>query len=94
MWCKNCDINNLFIVLQCVYEVKHGVEGSKILKLKNMNKIMVAYGERRAVARILKTSVVTVRKALMGKSKSELARRIRILALERGGVEIKPTDAN
>ena len=59
-----------------------------------MNKILVAHGERKELATLLDTSTVTVRKALKGKSKSELAKRIRLLAIERGGVENSPTDAN
>ncbi len=59
-----------------------------------MNKILVNHGERKELARLLDTSEVTVRKALRGKSKSELAKRIRTLAIERGGVESNATDAN
>ncbi len=59
-----------------------------------MNKILVNHGERKELAALLRTSEVTVRKALNGKSKSELAKRIRLLAIQRGGVESKPTDAN
>lgn len=59
-----------------------------------MNKILVAHGERKELATLLETSEVTVRKALNGKSKSELAMRIRTLALKRGGVEVNITDAN
>jgi len=59
-----------------------------------MNKILVAHGERKRLATLLETSVVTVRKALNGKSKSELAARIRLLAIGRGGVEDKPTHTN
>ncbi len=59
-----------------------------------MNKILVAHGERKELATLLDTSTVTVRKALNGKSKSALAKRIRLLAVERGGVEAKPTHTN
>jgi len=50
-----------------------------------MSKILVDYGEKKQLAQMLSVSVVTIRSALAGKTKSSLADRIRTLALERGG---------
>ncbi|MBR4936151.1 MAG: hypothetical protein IKZ20_03155 [Bacteroidaceae bacterium] len=49
-------------------------------------KVIVEYGERRMLAKIFKTSLPTVRAALRGETKTPLAQRIRMAAIERGGV--------
>ncbi|MBQ9146501.1 MAG: hypothetical protein IJX68_02150 [Rikenellaceae bacterium] len=52
-----------------------------------MNEILVANGERRTICRLLKVSEPTVRKALRGERATDIALKIRKLALDRGGVE-------
>lgn len=53
------------------------------------NKILVAWGEKKALEKIFNASNVTVRLALRGEWDSPLCRRIRKAAIERGGVEVK-----
>lgn len=52
-----------------------------------MTRILVAYGESKAIATLMKVSLPTVRQSLRGTLRSDLAMRIRKLALERGGME-------
>lgn len=52
-----------------------------------MAKILVAVGEKKQLMKIFNRSHVTVRRALNGEIDTELARKIRKAAIERGGVE-------
>lgn len=56
-----------------------------------MSKILVNHGDRRVIAKIFNVSEVTVRNALKFGTNSDLAKRIRKAAIERGGVEISNT---
>ena len=59
-----------------------------------MGEILMKHGERREISKIFNVSDVTVRNALKGRTQSELSRRIRKVAIERGGIEVdrvKPT---
>jgi len=53
-----------------------------------MKEILTKHGERRELAKLFNVSEVTVRNALKGRTRSELSRRIRGAAIQRGGVEI------
>ena len=57
----------------------------------NENEILLRHGSgvREELAKIFGVSAVTVRNALKGRTKSELAARIRKAALIKGGVEVK-----
>lgn len=52
-----------------------------------MGEILTRYGEKSLLAKMFNTSHVTVREALRGNTKSELAKKIRNAAIERGGIE-------
>lgn len=52
-----------------------------------MGEILTRFGEKGKLAKIFKTSHVTVREALRGNTHSELAEKIRKAAIERGGIE-------
>ena len=60
----------------------------------NLNKILVDHNEKTELMKICNTSFPTVRKALNGKSDSELSIIIRKTAIERGGIEYKPLNNN
>lgn len=49
------------------------------------------HGERKEIAKMLSVSEVTVRNALKGRTQSELSKRIRKIALQRGGIEMNNT---
>lgn len=54
-----------------------------------MKEILVKHGKiRKEIAEIFGVSAVTVRDALKGRTRSELAIRIRKVAIEKGGKEI------
>lgn len=55
---------------------------------QKMNRILTRFGEINRIAAIMGVSRPTVRSALSGKTSSDLAKRIRKAALERGGVEV------
>ncbi|MPN41200.1 hypothetical protein SDC9_188742 [bioreactor metagenome] len=46
------------------------------------------HGERKEIAKMFNVSEVTVRNALKGRTQSELSRRIRRMAIQRGGIEV------
>ena len=50
-----------------------------------MEIIIVSYGERQEIMKKLNVSYPTIRKALNGKASNDLARKIREMALRRGG---------
>lgn len=52
-----------------------------------MGKILVAVGEKKILMKIFKKSHVTIRRALNGDIDTLTARKIRKVAIERGGVE-------
>ncbi len=54
--------------------------------------IKVDQSVRKEIIEILGTSYPSVRRALNGTHDSELARKIRKVALEKGGVELKPVE--
>lgn len=51
-----------------------------------MAKVLVEYGERQHIAAMFKTSLPTVRAALRGETNTPLAKKIRAVAIKRGGV--------
>lgn len=53
-----------------------------------MNRILTRHGEINRIAALMRVNRLTVRDALSGKTSSDLAKRIRKAALERGGVEV------
>ncbi len=53
-----------------------------------MAKVLVEYDERQYLANLFKTSLPTVRAALRGQTNSNLAKRIRAAAIQRGGVVV------
>ena len=53
-----------------------------------MKEILTKHGERREIAKIFNVSEVTVRNALKGRTQSQLSKRIRNVAIQRGGVEM------
>lgn len=55
---------------------------------QKMNRILTRFGEINRIAAIMGVSRPTVRSALSDKTSSDLAKRIRKAALERGGVEV------
>lgn len=56
-----------------------------------MSEILTKHGERGYLANLFNVSLVTVRSALKGRTKSVLAERIRKAAKERGGMEVADT---
>ncbi len=52
-----------------------------------MKAILTKHGEKQKIAKLMGVSHITVKDALSGKTNSELGRRIRKLAIERGGKE-------
>lgn len=55
-----------------------------------MAKIILEYGERKVLGEIFKVSQRTIRRALSCETNTDLAKKIRKVALDRGGV-FKPT---
>ena len=55
-----------------------------------MAKIILDYGERKVLGELFKVSQRTVRRALSCETNTDLANKIRKVALDRGGV-VKPT---
>ncbi len=53
-----------------------------------MGEILMKHGERREIAKMFNVSEVTVRNALKGRTQSELSRKIRKIAIQRGGIEV------
>jgi hypothetical protein len=60
-----------------------------MLKAKK-SKILVSHGEGKYLKDLFATSYVTVNKALNGSENTDLQRRIRKAAVERGGTEYQP----
>ena len=56
-----------------------------------MSEILTKHGERGYLAKLFGVSLVTVRSALKGHTKSPLAQRIREEAKARGGMEVVDT---
>ena len=56
-----------------------------------MSEIITKQGDRVKLAKLFGVSNVTIRSALKGRTKSELATKIRKVAKDNGGVEIEPT---
>lgn len=54
-----------------------------------MAKIILEYGERKVLGEIFNVSQLTIRRALLCKTNTDLAKKIRKVALDRGGV-LKP----
>lgn len=54
-----------------------------------MNKILTQYGEREKIAELFNVSRQTVNSALRGATRSDLAKRIRKVAIDRGGMEMQ-----
>jgi hypothetical protein len=55
-----------------------------------MTRILTKHGERKELALIFKVSQPTIRAALNGSVNTELAVKIRKVALDRGGIEVAP----
>lgn len=62
--------------------------GSKYIKKNNMRRILVPHGEINELAKLMNVSRVTVRHALYFRINSEISKKVRCLAIKRGGVEI------
>lgn len=73
--------------MQHLSSVKDTHKVKKIKSLSNMAKILVANGEKVFLKKYFKTTYPTVRDALNGKTNSELAKKIRFVAIKRGGME-------
>lgn len=58
-----------------------------------MGEILTRHGEKTVLSKLFNTSMVTVRSALKGHTHSELSKKIRKSAIERGGIEIE-TETN
>jgi len=58
--------------------------------MEQKKKILVANGDKKALKELFETSYPTVRGALNGKSNTLLSYKIRIAAIERGGLEVEP----
>jgi hypothetical protein len=59
-----------------------------------MGKILTQHGERQILGDLFKVSQPTVRDALNDKTKSDLSRQIRMLAMKRGAIEQVSTNTN
>lgn len=57
-----------------------------------MQKIIVEFGIKKRLMDCMKVSHVTIRESLRGNVKTELGIKIRKLAIEMGGVELKSTN--
>lgn len=57
-----------------------------------MGKILTKHGEREQLAKLFRVSRPTVNSALRGATKSALAKKIRKVAIDRGGMEEKPKE--
>ena len=75
------------IYLQHLSSVKDADKVKKIKKESNMAKILVANGEKVFLKKYFNTTYPTVRDALNGKTNSSLAKKIRYVAIKRGGME-------
>ena len=75
------------IYLQHLSSVKDADKVKKIKKESNMAKILVANGEKVCLKKYFNTTYPTVRDALNGKTNSSLAKKIRYVAIKRGGME-------
>ena len=53
-----------------------------------MKEVVVKHGMRDELAKAFDVSTTTIRNALKGRTNSELSRRIRVLAKQKGGAEI------
>ena len=73
--------------MQHLSSVKDTHKVKKIKSLSNMAKILVANGEKVFLKQYFKTTYPTVRDALNGKTNSDLAKKIRFVAIKRGGME-------
>ena len=62
---------------------------TNIAKKQVMAKIILEYGERKVLGEIFNVSQLTIRRALSCKTNTDLAIKIRKVALDRGGV-LKP----
>ena len=60
------------------------------MKAKEYNRILVEYGERDKLMSLFNCTYPTVRKALSDTPITKLHLKIRMSAVERGGVEMKP----
>lgn len=66
----------------CKYNTK------KTKNNRQMKKVLVPHGDRKFLADMFDVTTVCVRNALKFSSNSELAKRIRMAAIERGGAEV------
>lgn len=68
---------------------KVAIKVQKFLKNTDMREILLKHGKSRSeIAKAFGVSAVTVRSALKGRTQSDLARRIRKAAMEKGGKEV------
>ncbi|MFA7492700.1 MAG: hypothetical protein WCZ43_04190 [Proteiniphilum sp.] len=54
--------------------------------------IKVDYSVRKEIMKLLNVTYPTIRKALNGKTDTELSKRIREIAMAKGGIELKIVD--
>lgn len=78
----------MFIYLHRGFKCNLGNKYTKIIDF--MAKVLVMHGEINKLAQLLGVARKTVREALSGQTNTPLARKIRKLAIDRGGV-VQPT---
>ncbi len=76
-----------YLYLHRVSNMKHA---NKYTKNLTMAKILVENGERAYLGKLFGVSQPTIRRALDGKTNTDLAKKIRKVAIDRGGV-VQPT---
>lgn len=57
--------------------------------MDKLKKIMISFGEAREIAKLMGCSTATVSLALSYKLDSDMAKRVRKMALLRGGIEVE-----
>ena len=83
-----CTTENVTVcVAKCVTVQGERNEGLDIAKSVVLGEVLVRHGEIKVIARLMRVSERSVHSALRGVTKSELSRRIRCMAVLRGGVE-------
>jgi DeoR/GlpR family transcriptional regulator of sugar metabolism len=75
--------------LQISFGIETRRKSKQIIDIEYMGKILVRHGEKMELAKLFGVSTVTVRSALNEVTQSELSKRIRKAAIQRGGAEVK-----
>ena len=79
----------IFVVSKIIVTLRLLNNRSTATNIEKMKQILTKHGEVTAIARFLGCDRNTVTNALQGKYNTELAQRIRKIAVKRGGVEIE-----